>query len=276
MAIATSTAIAGASLALTAASTAGSFIQAGKQRNAMRQAEADADTAMAEARKKLETNFYEGLSINKEPYELQREALLSSGAQALQAGVESERGAAATAGRVQMAQNEAQAGIRSEMGNEMQKLEQLTAQEESRLRDVGAQLDLEEVAGAQLAAANAQELAAQAQQQGMEGLVSMGQQAVAQIPLFEKTASTKQFQGLQKDYGSAASAGKLGAQYMGADGKPVSFQNALQLMCANTGGVGYGFDVSGLGAMKPDAFNAFMSQQNAKNLKAMRKAGFGK
>jgi hypothetical protein len=181
------TGIAAASLALTAASTAGSFIQAGKQRDSMRQAEADAETAMKEARKKLETNFYQGLSINKEPYELQREALLSSGAQAIQAGVESERGAAATAGRVQMAQNEAQAGIRSDMGREMQQLEQLTAQEQSRLRDVGAQLDLEEVADAQLAAANSQELAAQAQQQGMEGLISLGQQGVSQIPLFQKT-----------------------------------------------------------------------------------------
>jgi hypothetical protein len=194
MAIATSTAIAGASLALTAASTAGSFIQAGKQRNAMRQAEADAETAMNEARKKLEMNFYEGLSINKEPFELQREALLSSGAQAIQAGVESERGAAATAGRVQMAQNEAQAGIRSDMGREMQQLQQLTAQEESRLRDVGAQLDLEEVAGAQLAAANAQELAAQAQQQGMEGVVSLGQQAVSYLPLYQKTNTANPLQ----------------------------------------------------------------------------------
>lgn len=275
MAIATSTAIAGASLALTAASTAGSFIQAGKQRDAMRQAEADADTAMKEARKKLETNFYEGLSINKEPYELQREALLSSGAQALQAGVESERGAAATAGRVQMAQNEAQAGIRSDMGKEMQQLEQLTAQEESRLRDVGAQLDLEEVAGAQLAAANAQELAAQSTQQGMEGLVSVGQQAVSQIPLFEKNAATKQFQGLQKDYGKAIAENKLGAQFM-QDGKPMTFQNALKQMGQGNAGVGYGFDVSGVGAMKPDAFNAYMSQQNAKNIKSMRKAGFAK
>ena len=276
MAIATSTAIAGASLALTAASTAGSFIQAGKQRDAMRQAEADADTAMKEARKKLETNFYEGLSINKEPYELQREALLSSGAQALQAGVESERGAAATAGRIQMAQNEAQAGIRSDMGKEMQELERLTAQEESRLRDVGAQLDLEEVAGAQLAAANAQELAAQSTQQGMEGLVSFGQQAVSQIPLFEKNAATKQFQGLQKDYGKAIAQNKLGAQYLDANGKPMAFQSALKQMGQGNGGVGYGFDVSGVGAMKPDAFNAYMSQQNAKNIRSMRKAGFGK
>ena len=100
------------SLAATAATTAGSFIQASKQKKLQKEAEAEADRALADARKKLDVNFYEGLSIQKEPYELAREALLSSGAQAIQAGVEgSERGAAATAGRVQMAQQQGQREI---------------------------------------------------------------------------------------------------------------------------------------------------------------------
>jgi hypothetical protein len=184
MAIATALAI--GSLAATAASTAGSFAQAGKQREAQRNAERDAEEAMQEARKKLEKNFYDTLSIQKEPYELEREALLSQGAQAIQAGVESERGAAATAGRIQMAQQEGQAGIRTAMGQDLLNLQKLSAQEESRLRDIGVQLDLGEVSGAQLAAANAQELATQAQQQGFEGITSMGQQAVSYLPLFEK------------------------------------------------------------------------------------------
>lgn len=185
MAIATALAI--GSLAATAASTAGSFAQAGRQREAQRNAERDADEAMQEARRKLETNFYKNLSIQKEPYELEREALLSQGAQAIQAGVESERGAAATAGRIQMAQQEGQAGIRTAMGQDLLNLEKMTAQEESRLRDIGVQLNLGEVSGAQLAAANAQELAAQAQQQAFQGVTSLGQQAVSYLPLFEKT-----------------------------------------------------------------------------------------
>jgi hypothetical protein len=157
--------------------TAGmSFSQASKQRKAMNQAEKDADEAMQEARKKLDINVYDKLEINKEPFELQRQAMLSQGAQAIQAGVESERGAAATAGRIQMAQNEGQAGIRTAMGQDLQQLEMLSAQEEGRLRDIGVQLDLEEVAGAQLAAANAQELQAQAMQQGFEGVQSMATQ----------------------------------------------------------------------------------------------------
>jgi len=168
------------------AGTTMSFVQAGEQKKAMRNAERDADEAMQAARKKLETNYYDQLSIQKEPYELEREALLSQGAQAIQAGVESERGAAATAGRVQLAQQQGQAGIRTAMGQELAGLEKLSAQEEGRLRDVGVQLDLGEVSGAQLAAANAQKLAAQAEQQGYQGLVNVGQQVANFVPLYSK------------------------------------------------------------------------------------------
>jgi len=147
---AATTVIAGIGLAVTAGTTVASFVQASKQRKLMEQANADADKAMAEAREKLNVNFYDQLAVQKEPYELEREALLSAGAQAIQAGVESGRGAAATAGRVQMAQNESQAGIRTAMGEELSNLAKLSAAEESRLRDIGVQLDLEEVAlGAQ-------------------------------------------------------------------------------------------------------------------------------
>ena len=186
------TVAAGIGLASTAATTGMSFAQAGKQRKLMREAEAAADSAMQEARKKLEVNVYENLAINKEPYELAREAMLSQGAQAIQAGVESERGAAATAGRIQMATNEGQAGIRTAMGQDLQQLEMLSAQEEGRLRDIGVQLDLEEVAGAQLAAANAQELGAAALAQGMEGVTSLGSQLAEKAPLFEKNRAAEQ------------------------------------------------------------------------------------
>ena len=186
------TVAAGIGLAATAATAGMSFAQAGKQRKLMREAEAAADSAMQEAKKKLEVNVYENLAINKEPYELAREAMLSQGAQAIQAGVESERGAEATAGRIQLAMNEGQAGIRTEMGQDLQQLEMLSAQEEGRLRDIGVQLDLEEVAGAQLAAANAQELGAQAMAQGMEGVTSLGSQLAEKAPLFEKNRAAEQ------------------------------------------------------------------------------------
>jgi hypothetical protein len=182
MGVATAVAITG--LAATVVPTVMSFAQAGKQKKAQRQAEADADKAMQAARQKIQINYYDTLGVQKEPYELERESLLSQGALAIQAGVESERGAAATAGRIQMSMNNAQAGVRSAMGQELSDLAKLSAQEDSRLRDVGTQLDLEEVAGAQLAAANKEELSAMALKQGMEGVTSFGKRLYESAPLF--------------------------------------------------------------------------------------------
>lgn len=220
MAIATSTAIAAAGLAVSAGSAGMSFAQASKQRKLQREAEKDAEAAMAEARKKLEVNFYDQLAIQKEPYQLEREALLSSGAQSIQAAQEAEgRDLAATAGRVQMAQQEAQRKIAGAMGQEMLGLEKLSAAEESRLRDMGVQLDLGEVQGAQLAARDAQQAAAAATTQGMQGLQQLGQQAIQMAPLYgrdlgaQKAAlggmsfSPEQFQ----KFGNVAEKGGLGA-----------------------------------------------------------------
>ncbi len=184
MGVATAVAIGG--LALQGGTTAMSFIQAGEQQAKQKQAEAKAAQAMAEARKKLQVNFYDEMAIQKEPYELQREALLSQGALAIQAGQESDRGAAATTGRVQMAQNEAQAGIRTEMGKEMTAIQNKRIAEESRLRDLGVQLDLGEVEGQQMMAANAEEAATAATAQGIQGVIGMGQQALNLLPLYFK------------------------------------------------------------------------------------------
>jgi vacuolar-type H+-ATPase subunit H len=180
----------GAGMAISAAGAAGSFIQAGKQNKLIREAKADAEKAMADARKSLEVNYYDVLGVNKDPYELQREAMLSQGAQAIQAAQESDRGATGAAGKVQMAMNEAQAGIRTNMGKEMSDIQKLQATEESRLRDVGTQLDLAEAEGAQQAAADAQKEKAAAINQGIKGITSLGQQAIQAAPLYGKKPMT--------------------------------------------------------------------------------------
>jgi len=180
---------AGAGLAATGATTGMSFFQANKQKKLQKEAEAEADKAMAIARERLNVNYMDALSVQKEPYELQREAMISQGTQATDAAQESERGAAAAAGRVQMAQNEAQAGIRTAMGKELTEIERLKVAEDARLRDLNVQLDLGEVEGAQMAARNAQEMAAQATAQGFEGVTSMGTQAANMIPLYAKSGA---------------------------------------------------------------------------------------
>ena len=223
----------------TGITTGMSFGQASKQKQAKKKAEDEANAAMARARTALDVNYYEELAIAKEPYELQREASLAAGAQAIEAGREGDvRGVGATAGRVQMAQEQAQAQTRAQMAQEMQRLEELTAQEESRLRDIGIQLDLEEVAGAQMAARDAQQARQIAIQQGLQGVTSAAQQAASTIPLYAKTKDARQFNQLQRQYDQATKRGEtiVNTGFSGQPPKQLSFNEWL---AATTGDSAY-------------------------------------
>jgi len=181
-----------AGLAVSVGTTTMSFAQANKQKNLQKAAEQKANELLEDAKKRLDVNVYEALAIQKEPYELQREALLSQGASALQAGVEgSQRGAAATAGRVQMAQQAAQGGVRTAMGQEMMDLDKLVAAEDSRLLDVGMQVGLEESTDARQAARDAGNARQQALMQGIQGVGSVAQQAVAMAPLYSNNIKSQ-------------------------------------------------------------------------------------
>ena len=185
MGIATGTALAIGSIATSVGSAGMSFAEAGKQRKLQKEAESEAAKALVEARKKLDVNYYENLGINKDPYELEREALVSAGAQAIQAGQESERGAAATAGRIQMAQQQGQREIANDMGAEMLNLEKLTAAEDARLAGAQAGLYLSEAEGAQLAARDAQQAATKFTTAGIQGIGNVASQTLTNlVPLY--------------------------------------------------------------------------------------------
>lgn len=190
-AVTAATVAAGVGFAASAATTAVSLNQAKKQRDAQVEAEDQADKALASARERLEVNYLEGLSIQKEPYELQREALLAGGAQALQAAQSGERGASAAAGRVAIAQQAGQAEIRTAMGKEMADLELMGLKEESRLRDAQAGLDVREAEGATLAAQQAAIARAQANQGVVSGIGGMVKSAGSAIPEYLNTGGLK-------------------------------------------------------------------------------------
>ena len=238
-------------LASTGVSTAMSFTQAAKQQQLYRQANAKAEQAMQEARKKLEVNYMDQLSIMKEPYELQREAMLVQGAQSLEAAREADRGAAPTAGRLQAMQNEQQAGIRTAMGQELMGLEKLSADEESRLRDVNVQLDIGEIQGAQMAAADAQQARSAAMTQGFQGLTQMAGYAAEMVPLYMQNAAGKQLGKQEAAYNAAAAAGTLDPRFKGKN-----FQQAIGLM--------QGQDYS---TMKPSEFSDYMNRFSRKEIK---------
>tara|TARA_R110001632_G_scaffold83432_1_gene184654 strand:+ start:1020 stop:1727 length:708 start_codon:yes stop_codon:yes gene_type:complete len=182
-----------AALGMSAAGSAFSFIQAGKQAQVERDANKAAAQALAEAKKKLEVNMLSGLSIAKEPYELEREALLQQGASALQAGIEGEtRGAAAVAGQALMAQQAGAAGQRAAMSREMADLDLLKAQEDVNLQGQRVGLDLGEAQGQQMRAADARAARAQAIQAGVEGLVDVGLGAMENRRLYADTTAGRE------------------------------------------------------------------------------------
>jgi len=178
---------AGIGIASSLGGAAMSFTQANKQQKLQEEAEAAGLKAMADARGRLDINYMNALSVQKEPYELQTEAMVAQGTQATNAAQEGEtRGVATTAGKVQMAQNEAQGGIRTAMGKELTDIERLKVTEEARLGDLRTQLDLDVAAGAALAARNAAEMEAQSTTQGFEGLTSAATQVANLVPLYAK------------------------------------------------------------------------------------------
>lgn len=138
--------------AVTALTSMGMSIgQAAKASRLEKRAQKEAAKYMEEARKKLDVNYFESLSLPMEAYELEREATLSTMAQAMEAGRESERGAAATAGRILQASNLQQQKSRVGLASDKLRLDAIIANEESRLRDELAKLELGEVEGAQKA-----------------------------------------------------------------------------------------------------------------------------
>lgn len=173
------------SLGITATTTGISYHQKNKAQKKQARAEMDASKAMEDARRRLDVNYQEGMSISKDPYTMAIEASLQQGADAVQASRETQRGAA-NVGRIQTAQNTMLEGQRVAYGKELERLKQLEITEDSRLRDVNTQIDLEEVAGAQEAAARYEDEAAMAQQDVVAGVGSMAQQGLAMAPLYRQ------------------------------------------------------------------------------------------
>ena len=135
-------------------STGMSFSQAAKARKEREEAQRLADEAFAEAREQLEVNYLEELSISKEPYERQREALAQQAAQAIEVGREGDpRLAAATAGRVLGQAQKAEQAITAQQIQDIEALEKAVAEEERSLAEQRASLDLAQAEGAGIAAA---------------------------------------------------------------------------------------------------------------------------
>lgn len=177
-----------ASATAATAGTANSFIQAGSQRRLAKDAQKSANNAFKEAQKQLDVNYFEQLGLSKTPYENQREQLAQRSAQLMESVGASERGGAATAGRVLAQSNLAEGQIRDQQIKDLQALQQKVAAEESRLATGKANLQLGVVAGSGMAAAQAEKRRMDALTAGTQGLQSTLEAGLSEeiIPLYGK------------------------------------------------------------------------------------------
>ena len=173
-------------LATNVISAGASFVQANKQKKMMEEANAEAAKAMKEARKRLDVNVYDALTISDTPYERQREMANAQTQQMMtgfqELGVQGMRGATAALAQGQ----QMQAQIADKKTQRLEQLEQMQAAEEGRLRDINVQLDLQEAEGAQQAAADAQAARNTAIEGGAGSLISAAGTGAAMFELYKQ------------------------------------------------------------------------------------------
>ena len=180
------------SLGIGLATTAASFGQAAAQRKKQLKAEKAAEEALRDARKRLDVNYMEDLGINKEIYDIARDRSMVQAAGLMEAAREgSTRGVASTAGQVYQQDLLGQQQIMAQQEQEMNRIEELIAGEDSRLAGLQADISLQEAEGAQIAAAEAENAKRQAISQGIEGAISTVGQAASMAPLYSKGTAGK-------------------------------------------------------------------------------------
>ena len=190
-----------AGLAISVGTTAMSFIGAGKQRRAQQDADRKAAMAMAEVEKELTKNEYKALSLNQEPYEQMQDTLgtqIKTEMEAIREG--DQRGVLAGSQRVQEGTVQAAGNIRAAQGKELDELDKLVADEETRKSDIKMQLKLGDIAGAQKASAEAGQAADQLKMQGFQGVGNVLQQGLTMIPTYGKSAEARDVIGMQREF----------------------------------------------------------------------------
>lgn len=202
MAVATTTAIAAGSSLVGAGL---SFARSIEEQRKVKEAGEAAARYMDDARKKFETNFAEQLQVPLEGYQMASEMNTQAVAQALEAMRES--GQRSIIGGVAGLQQQAQAGaeqLRMSLQQDLYQRNKMVADEESRLRDIQAEIDITEATGAQQAAADAELRRAAALESGIGSLAQAGS------TIFEGSQLYKQSKGA--DLANKFGAGLTGQQ----------------------------------------------------------------
>ena len=249
------------------------------QAQAAEKKQAGADKIAAEKLKEaygiLDKNVYAAIALPMKQFNIQREALAAQGAQVVEAGRESQRGAAATAGSTMAQFNNALRGIQSEAEGQYYDLELAKAQEQARKDDIRTGLKLSEVEGAQAASAMYAEQKGMATQQAISSGIGALGQGLSMVPLFNATPQQRAVSDLQESYGKAVKSGELGSSFLNEKGEAIGFEKSV----LKNMGLG-DEDIKGLdiydkaGAIDPNKFQDYLGKQEVNDLRDIYRTGF--
>ena len=167
------------------ASTAKSFSDASKAKKAQDAANKEAARLMGDARKRAETNYFEGLQIPLDAYEKAFETTLTADRQMVEALQEGDtRALAAGAGRVGATAREGAEKTRIAMGQDLFNLDKTKAQSRENVKQQLIGMDVGAAKDAKAEAAYQEQLRAARIQQGIQGIGQVASTVGANAALF--------------------------------------------------------------------------------------------
>lgn len=167
------------------ASTAKSFSDASKAKKAQDAANKEAARLMGDARKRAETNYFEGLQIPLDAYEKAFETTLTADRQMVEALQEGDtRALAAGAGRVGATAREGAEKTRIAMGQDLFNLDKTKAQSRENVKQQLIGMDVGAAKDAKAEAAYQEQLRASRIQQGIAGIGQVAGTIGANAALF--------------------------------------------------------------------------------------------
>lgn len=167
------------------ASTAKSFSDASKAKKAQDAANKEAARLMGDARKRAETDYFEGLQIPLDAYEKAFETTLTTDRQMVEALQEGDtRALAAGAGRVGVAAREGAEKTRIDMGQDLFNLDKMKAESKENIKQQLVGMDVGAAKDAKAEAAYQEQLRAQSIQQGISGIGQVAGTVGANAALF--------------------------------------------------------------------------------------------
>lgn len=176
-----------------AATSVGMSVDAkNKQKAAQRRAEKEADKSIKAAKRSAAVRYMEKLAIAEQPYRVAQENLASVAATGIEASRQNPRQAAAAVGQAMMSNLEAGQKIRADQSTKLYDLAKLKAEEEQAIQKTMVDIELGNVEGAQMAAAQAEEQAALADQQIAQGVGDLASAAVSGVSAGVDFANYKQ------------------------------------------------------------------------------------